>query len=519
MLQVYDRDCLSRQSGCRILYCGRQDSLHIQTTVTAIGDEIGYDFISHISLSQISLTSFCSLVEHKYNSPSKFMSRQTFTECIFAWLSNFKYEFRQACELCGPNPKILACDGTKLGIFFKNSSVVSIESSTSDRVVDTVHTRTERQFFNYRLKDNGSIKKEQRLAMVDLEYFIARRLQNPPAEDGRSESSKMEHLFSHTPQDCRPLFKGFVEAAYPQEFAEALCPVLKVFCTSSPLTSLINPRFIDHLRQIIFNNANIMETNLAAELPEISKIIHLGQKFQLTNSVKLFISYLIYRIDEIHQSDSIPEESSPLEIYNPETTGRAYYFTDHGGRVRDLPKYNGGIDDPSASKCRKQYQDATKGGSTFLFLWFDPLHGHCYGCHIIPQSEGRKDPFASALLYMDRAPTELFYDFSCQLEEYSLNREPGFWRNTRFFHDIFHGYSHKCSSVYNSKRLPALKSGINSEICEQFNSYIQKIKYSARAMSQSHFMFFVQFFIYQWNMKKRKKLLEEQEMVRKLMAK
>ena len=55
-------------------------------------------------------------------------------------------------------------------------------------------------------------------------------------------------------------------------------------------------------------------------------------------------------------------------------------------------------------------------GTTFLFLWFDPQHyGHCYGYHMIPGHEGRKDPACSA--YMETAPLEMFYDFSCQLEE------------------------------------------------------------------------------------------------------
>ena len=73
--------------------------------------------------------------------------------------------------------------------------------------------------------------------------------------------------------------------------------------------------------------------------------------------------------------------------------------------------------------CRKEIQAVRKVGSTFLFLWF---HGHCYGCHIITQSEGRKDPFASALLYVDSAPSKVFSDFSCQFEEYCFNREHGF---------------------------------------------------------------------------------------------
>ena len=57
---------------------------------------------------------------------------------------------------------------------------------------------------------------------------------------------------------------------------------------------------------------------------------------------------------------------------------------------------------------------------------------------MIPKHEGRKDPACSAYSYLETAPEEMFNDFSCQLEEYALNREPGYWKNTRFFHDTSH---------------------------------------------------------------------------------
>ena len=45
-------------------------------------------------------------------------------------------------------------------------------------------------------------------------------------------------------------------------------------------------------------------------------------------------------------------------------------------------------------------------------------------------------------------------------------------------------------------------SGINSEICEQFNSYLHCVKYTGSYLSQPHFMSFVQFFVYLWNSEK-----------------
>ena len=61
-----------------------------------------------------------------------------------------------------------------------------------------------------------------------------------------------------------------------------------------------------------------------------------------------------------------------------------------------------------------------------MFLWFCPMHGHCYGFHIIEGAEGRKDAFDSAYKYMEEAPEELYYDYSFSLNEYCLNREPAF---------------------------------------------------------------------------------------------
>ena len=92
----------------------------------------------------------------------------------------------------------------------------------------------------------------------------------------------------------------------------------------------------------------------------------------------------------------------------------------------------------------------------------------------------------------------------CQYSEYCLNREPYYFRCTRFWHDLLDGILHKCGKAFKSSRVSSL-TGINSETCEQFNSYLQCIKYTGSHLSQRHFMFFVQFFIYLWNRDKTTK--------------
>ena len=111
--------------------------------------------------------------------------------------------------------------------------------------------------------------------------------------------------------------------------------------------------------------------------------------------------------------------------------------------LRDIPKYSDFLE-KEISACKKNcYPHSTKSVCFYLFFIFDPVHyGHCYGFHII-QNEGCKD-------------------------EYCLNREPQFWRGCHFWHDVFHGYH---PLTYNSRRIESLKT-VNSEVCEQLNSYV-----------------------------------------------
>ena len=164
------------------------------------------------------------------------------------------------------------------------------------------------------------------------------------------------------------------------------------------------------------------------------------------------------------------------------------------------------VDEP----CTKLYPNVNYGGFGYMFLWFCPLHGHSYGFHLISGSEGRKDPFASLYKYMRQMPDHIFYDFACQLSEYCLNREPNLFKDTRFWHDLFHAIGHKCGWNFKSGRVLGLE-GINSEICEQVNSFLQCIKYTGSHLSQEHFVFFVQFFLYLLNQDKTEKFRKQAE--------
>ena len=46
---------------------------------------------------------------------------------------------------------------------------------------------------------------------------------------------------------------------------------------------------------------------------------------------------------------------------------------------------------------------------------------------------------------------------------------------------------------------------MNTEICEQVNAFLQCIKFTASYLSQEHFAFFLQFFLYLLNKEKTAK--------------
>ena len=165
---------------------------------------------------------------------------------------------------------------------------------------------------------------------------------------------------------------------------------------------------------------------------------------------------------------------------NSPKNGCFYYFQPDGAQVRTNRPFSIGEDKdvhddkPTTSNCNKIYPTIAKKGASFRFLWFCPDHGHCYGAHIVNGKEGRKDAACSLFTHLTKSPDAIFYDFGCSLEEYCLNREAEFFKCTRFYHDLFHGFSHSCSCMYSSMGLEGM-SNLNTSICEQFNSFLQNI--------------------------------------------
>ena len=91
-----------------------------------------------------------------------------------------------------------------------------------------------------------------------------------------------------------------------------------------------------------------------------------------------------------------------------------------------------------------------------------------------------------------KPPGVIIYDNACRLHRYCLNREPIFFKNTSFCVGCFHWRGHiGCSSGYCLDEYCAMDiKTINSQVNEQANSGLQRIKGQLAYMHESFKLIF-----------------------------
>ena len=77
------------------------------------------------------------------------MSVKTFIGWFFGWLSAFKIDFRKEIDpYCGHNPKMLACDGTHIGVSLRHLRLDNpVTKADINDQVPWLHGRVTRRLF------------------------------------------------------------------------------------------------------------------------------------------------------------------------------------------------------------------------------------------------------------------------------------------------------------------------------------------------------------------------------------
>ncbi|XP_067946816.1 uncharacterized protein [Watersipora subatra] len=128
-----------------------------------------------------------------------------------------------------------------------------------------------------------------------------------------------------------------------------------------------------------------------------------------------------------------------------------------------------------------------------LFLLHCP-HGIPYGYEVKDDSESPNIPFSVSVSRFQVAPKIVIYDNACALPRCALNRNPGFFRETKFLVDRFHWHNHTgCCGGYNINAYDHLKT-INTQVAGQQNATLVKLKSFISYQHQDNF-FLLQTFL------------------------
>ncbi|XP_046863953.1 uncharacterized protein LOC124457814 isoform X2 [Xenia sp. Carnegie-2017] len=112
-------------------------------------------------------------------------------------------------------------------------------------------------------------------------------------------------------------------------------------------------------------------------------------------------------------------------------------------------------------------------------------------------------------------PELVIYDNACRLHEYCLNRDPAFFKKTKFVVDKFHWKNHSgCCEGYNMKLYPMLNM-YNSQAAEQCNSCIKPLASMVSYMEYDNFFLFTKLHIWHRNMLRIVKYNPEREIAYK----
>lgn len=90
----------------------------------------------------------------------------------------------------------------------------------------------------------------------------------------------------------------------------------------------------------------------------------------------------------------------------------------------------------------------------------------------------------------ETAPEVVVYDNGCHLHDYALNRDPRFFRDTKFLIDRLHADNHvACSSGYDIRTYneSAELVRLNSQAAEQYNSMLTTSTPSLSHSTEYHF--------------------------------
>ena len=424
---------------------------------------------------------------------------------IACWVNSFpRSTFDPCCNL-----SILGGDGTHIGVPLKNSiDIVDVWKSSNPRQPCVSWGRNDRLF----------------IPDKDPRAFLA-ALTIPASAFTPSEVKEQARALPYPIQNEAIRFAS-LNKADPQ--FEPLRNILKHISSNDSATGCIKQEMISPLREIC----------TATTGTKVGQLLSRFEKFLCSRGIGIsFVALFRVQVDSSKSGARLLKSSVDMVLWMSESLEKPPFIhsvisilcsvetvCDMYTRIQSIPKEQSDLSASNSSTASFQLHNPAKCGfnyNTFLKLgngfqrksWYTPAehpelvwsetgpsgcqkrrttfinkrsrcaiwvwmcmrHETVAGYHVIKHGEGRRDPLLTLYRFKEVPPVDLYIDCACQAEESALNWLPEYYTDTDFFHDTFHGWSHKCSSRFFSER-PGFRPPVNTSLMEQFNSFLQPLR-------------------------------------------
>ena len=339
-LKLYNVKCHACQHETTFLDEAATKGIFFYSNKTCAGDEIGWDFVSMVQKTKVSFTGFCLEMTRRYKMNSincaNFMSPNTFVKWFFSWISAFQIDFRKHVNpWCQHTPKVLACDGTHIGVSARNLNLTSPATRVDDidHTSITKHKRYDRVFvankdarlhLNYlcrkiinKLKPNEHLEETEEIQQTQKTFEIVTTLG--------------DDVLTHT-------VRALIDQTLHNKVITTLAKLFVMLCKDAPFSSVAPFRSHPIIHQCI-RDVQLHQilpskiTELKKYCVEMADFLVACVEHRSPNFGSAFCEHLVLKIEIVHQCNHPVQQ--PQEIHNSyyPPGGTAYYFSETGKQV------------------------------------------------------------------------------------------------------------------------------------------------------------------------------------------
>ncbi|XP_072021477.1 uncharacterized protein [Amphiura filiformis] len=420
----------------------------------------------------------------------------------FARLLDIEWTTGFVCPQCGDQPRIIVCDGTMLGCRKDLLHRLECETPSTEQTPMVGSKHRDRVYI-------ADAKTRKLLA----KYASLSKPVTPLTPDEYQELvNGLQHLGLTSLVNLLAQQNNGDSRIAPSSLAS----FLKDLARNGPASSLlqgVSSETVEKLKDLLARNVPIFQSEWYSSLFFVQREFPVIFKLLSKTHVNGYVPTTIQRLltDVLNTSTKVFMQSSS-RTYSSPTAEELFQNT---GFFPALPKLHRKatytIDKAGQDwTCRTQTEcrKYAKGHPTLspgIFTIFCP-HGVCYGFQVMTRYESPEVPFDIFKTRFNVAPEVIIYDNACRLHAYCLNREPEFFRNSLFLVDRMHWHNHRsCSSGYNIDSYGDLLqlNQINTQVNEQANAGLARIKSQLAYMLPDNFIFHAALYLSFRNDKKK----------------